>query len=144
MNKRGDIEDIPAILIVTLLLIFLALGLPSLQQSTVKIDSLKQRLNDDLFLINVLRAKVDDNSMENIILSDYSKDDFTETEEGLNKLFIDAFGEQVCWTLLIDGKMVKNSECKKMDDIGDVDAVTYLAGVDSTGKLKRIEVRLKL
>ena len=148
MNKKGFVEvDIIGTVIIIILLILLAIALSMLQHSVFEITTLKQRVNNDLFLINLLRAKAGDDTLHEVILSDYSNEEFTLTKYETNRLLERAFGEKVCWKMIVDNRVInENQDCKKMVDlnIGDLDAKMNLPISDSEAEnnIKIIEIRL--
>jgi hypothetical protein len=146
MRKKGYLEvDLIAGVVIALFLILLTLSLNYVQTKQTEIDVFKARTNNDLFLINLLKTSSKDMSISDIILKDYSEDDFSSTTKEINKAFDAAFKDRACWTLVVNDKTIsENNNCKKMSDmdIGDIDAVARIP-VIKDDKTEIISIRLK-
>ena len=145
ISKKAWVEvDIIAIVVIFILLVFLAFGLSWLQKSIVEITSVKERTNNDLFLINLLRSPYDKATIQEIMLSDYSTGNFDKTKEAVSSVLSDAFGENVCYTLRVNYIVTRvNKDCTKMTDlqIGELDSYVLLPL--NEGDIKRVVVKLE-
>jgi len=145
MKKKAFVEvDIVAIIIILIFFFILVLSMNFISPSSFEVNSFKQEINNDLFLILLLKAEAGDYNLREIVLEDYSKNDFTQSKHYLNEIFIDAFGEKLCWKLIVDQRLTKeDNDCKEMGElnIGSMDAVLYLP-FEKENEIKRIEVKL--
>jgi hypothetical protein len=146
MKKKAFIEvDIIAVIIIAIFFFILMLSMSFIKPSSYQANAFKLELNNDLFLNLLLKSKAGDYTLKEIILKDYSKNEFTETKTYMNQILTAAFGEKVCWNLIIQGTLTKeDSDCKEMTklNIGSIDAVAYLP-FEKENEIKRIEVILK-
>jgi hypothetical protein len=146
IRKKGYLEvDLIAGIVIVLFLFLLAASLQFVQTQPVEINVFKATINNDLFLINLLKADGQGTSIRDIIVKDYSSDDFSMTKTEINKRLLEAFGEKPCWTLIMNDKTTgESSGCKKMSDmdLGDIDAVSKIP-IIKNDKVQVMTVRLK-
>jgi hypothetical protein len=146
MRKKGYFEvDIIAGVVIAIFLLLFAASLNFVQTQTFEIDAFKSKINNDLFLINLLKTDGADTTISDIIVKDYFDNDFSLTKTEINKLMMDTFANKVCWTLVINDKTAsENTDCKKMSelDIGDIDAVAIIPVIKNY-KIETITVRLQ-
>ena len=129
MKKKAFVEvDIIAVVIILILFIILLASVGFFGRTTHKLNEIKQELNSDLFLLNLLRAE--NNNIEQTIIKDFQEKDFSRTKTAVNSLLEDAFGYPLCWTMNINGTRVRENsrDCMDMSElqIGEIDAKTYL------------------
>ena len=56
-DKNGYIEaDFISAIIIIIMFLIMIIGLSLMQKSEIEITSLKERVNDDIFLMNILRS----------------------------------------------------------------------------------------
>lgn len=130
MKKKAFVEvDVAAAVIIVLLFIFLMASVGFMEKSIFEIEESKNTLNNDLFLINLLKAKTSHGQLQQIIVSDYLQDDYSQTKEQINTVLQEAFGERVCWKLLLGNIILQESNnCKEIRDlqVGEIDATVKI------------------
>ena len=129
MKKKAFVEvDIVAIVIIVILFIILMASVGFFGRTTHKLNEIKQKLNSDLFLINILRAE--NNRIEQIILEDFLDKDFTSTKTAINSFLEESFGLKLCWEMRVNSERIRerSRDCTKMTElnIGEIEAQTYL------------------
>lgn len=126
-SKKGmNPDDIAFVIIGLILVLLLFISLEFVKHSTFEVTAEKQRVNDDLFLVTLLRTDTDNGRIQDILIEAYSQDDYSKLQSAVSKALDDAFEEKVCWRLLINEKSVeRRSGCVDPDDlnIGDVDGM---------------------
>ncbi len=146
ITKKAFLEvDIISAIVIIIFLFILILSLQFIKTSSFDVTSYKQKLNNDLMFINLLRAETPEGNLKDTILLDYAKEDYDNTKEELNKILIEAFGEKICWNMIIDNKIInEKKDCKEMEDIeiGEIDALLYIPYEGKQG-IKQLEVRLR-
>jgi hypothetical protein len=144
--KKGYLEvDIIAGIVIAIFLFLLAASLQFVQTQPVEIDAFKATINNDLFLINLLKTSSLDVPITDIIAKDYFSDDFSKTKTEINEKMLEAFNEKTCWTLVVNDKTTgESSGCKKMSDmdIGSIDAVSKIPIINND-KIQILTIRLK-
>ena len=129
MKKRAFVSvDILAAVIIVILFLILLLSVGYFGKTTHQLTEIKQKLNSDLFLVNLLRAN--DNKIEQTIIKDYLEDDFENTKFAVNDALEKSFGTKLCWEMRVNNERIRerSSGCTKMKDIdiGEIEAQTYL------------------
>ncbi len=146
MKKKAFVEvDVAATIVIILLFIFLMASLGFMEKSVFKIEETKNKLNNDLFLLNLLRAETPEGRLQERLISDYLEEDFTDSKTQINYVLEEAFGEKVCWTLFLESVIIKeDNNCVDMSDlkIGDLDARTKIPYMIN-GEIENLEVIFK-
>jgi hypothetical protein len=125
-KKKAFVEvDIVAFIIIVILLLILTYSLGYITKFTktkYTLTETKEKMNNDLFIINLLRTKEDFTTLEETILTDLTKHDFSASTIMINSILDKAFSEKVCWQMIIktfDKSYVleRKNSCKKMEEL---------------------------
>ena len=145
MNKRGvELDLIVFFAIAALMFVLLVIYLSTVNGVVYKIESLKQRVNNDLFLMTLMRSEFNSQQLEDTILADYAIKDFTISRLAISSVLEKAFGQRVCWKLVVEDELITDTtDCVSMQqlDIGEMDGETRVPMID--GVKKSVSIRLQ-
>jgi hypothetical protein len=145
MNKKGWIETfIAAVALFAITYLVYIIALNSIHYDASTVTAVKGSFNKDLMLINLLRAKYNDQSIQDIILAEYNDADYQETKEAVAFVLDKAFDANVCWRLNVRGVNIGvQKDCTSLNDLKvDMDeAQAKLPVEDCNDNLININIR---
>jgi len=140
MNKKAEGEGMSIIFSIIFLTLILSIFwvFSFVDRGTIREETSTQIdiSNINIDLLNLLRTKVGDTTISDLIVESYANNDYTKLTTEVNYLFLNNFDKDYCWSLFISDLHEIHNTCSKKKISSEIKIPT-LDSKDLTIKLTR-------
>ncbi|MEM2138834.1 MAG: hypothetical protein QXM96_01650 [Candidatus Woesearchaeota archaeon] len=121
--------DIISLSLIFIIVLLFAILLQNINPKEFELKTYKEKINNDLLIINLLKYNTDEGKLLDTLLLDYSNNNFDNSKTKINKIFENAFEKKICYKFYVNEKFFEEKEdCINSDDIGlDLDSKLKIA-----------------
>lgn len=122
-SKKGFsfLSDVISWVLIILVILAFSIAIEVIKPSKFYLKATKEKLNNDIFIITLLKYPTDDGTLLETILIDYGKNNFENSKNIINKIFLEAFEKNICYNFFIDNKKFgEQDNCLNSKEIQDL------------------------